>query len=310
MTIVTMGIRSIKSRRKAPPLLIVSVFFSVLFLQQLAAQVNVELTFKRNLYLKYEPVIATVTIENQTGRELHLTDSGGKPWFGFEIEAMDGRLIPPRDPNYKLTPVQLGPGQSLTRQINITPLYLLGEDGSYWVHANVYVDELNLYFRSPRKRLDITEGTLLWQQELGVPDSQEGAGGKRTISLISLRWSHSTQLYLRVEDKVNGIIYGTLLLGRFVSFGAPKIKFDVHNNIYVMQNAAPRVFMFTKVNLQGKIIEQKVYDETLTRPALHTKGGEIVVLGGQVRDTAPGAKTGATPESPSLSERPAPLPKD
>ncbi|MEO8204898.1 MAG: hypothetical protein ABI615_01865 [Chthoniobacterales bacterium] len=280
------------------------------FAQSASAQLNINVAFKRSLYLKNEPIIATVTIENQTGRELYLADSNGKPWFGFQIASTEGRLVPPRDPNYALPPVQIGPGQTLTRQWNITPLYAISEYGAYRIQAHVLMGDTSNYVSSLPKVINITEGRLLWQQTAGVPNDQEGAGSKRVISLISLRLSRSTVLYLRVEDPMAGITYATHRLGNFVSFGIPNVQLDSHNYIHVLQNTSPKVFLYTKVDLNGKILERKVYEEAKNPPSLQKQGDNIAVVGGTLQVAPAEEKPGVpTQKTHSLSERPA-LPKD
>src|SRR3954452_8629329 len=50
------------------------------------AQVNVTLNIKRRIFVANEPVIATVTIVNNTGRDIMLADTEeGKQWFSFQI---------------------------------------------------------------------------------------------------------------------------------------------------------------------------------------------------------------------------------
>jgi hypothetical protein len=137
------------------------------------AQVTVDLSIKRNLYVAYEPLLATVRVSNLSGNRLLLADVEGKKWFGFQIETLDGRPIPPTDPNYEIDPIEVGSGESITRTVNLTQLYPLSDFGSYRVRASVYAAELGGYFSSPPLTVEITEGRLIWQQTVGVP----GMGG-------------------------------------------------------------------------------------------------------------------------------------
>ena len=59
------------------------------------AQIQVELKFKRLQYVAHEPVMATVKITNLAGRDIDLHDENGQRWFGFEINAGEGRLLAP-----------------------------------------------------------------------------------------------------------------------------------------------------------------------------------------------------------------------
>lgn len=277
------------------------------FMPEAPAQVRVDISFKRKLYVMYEPVIANVSISNLSGRQLVLEDAEGRPWFGFNIEAEDGRLVPPIHPNYSLAPAAIGPGEKITRAVNLTPLYPLGEFGLYRVRAAVWVPEFQRFFSSPPLSIEITEGRAIWQQVVGVPGN-EARPSLRTITLLSHKLSRTTRLYLRIEDKERGLIYATHQLGQFLSFGQPAVMLDVKNDIHILQNSAPKEFLYSHIDLDGKVIERKAYAEVGTRPSLSKKpDGTVVVAGGAVID--PRARVPeAEVATDKLSDRPVPLP--
>jgi len=268
----------------------------------LRAQVLVDLSIKRTLYIAYEPLLATVRITNLSGNRLLLADVDGKKWFGFKIETLDGRPIPPADPDYQIQPIQIESGESISRTVNLTELYPLSDFGSYRINASVYSAELARYFSSPPLTVEITEGRLIWEQSVGVPTTDGGAGGTRTISLLTHRLPAHTDLYLRIEDKTAGLVYCTHRLGDFIAYGKPDIALDSLNNIYVLQNASPRLFIYSKVGLDGKILDRVSYQSGKVRPQLkRTADGEISVIGGMAFDP------NATPTPaviPKLSDRP------
>jgi hypothetical protein len=273
-----------------------------------AAQVRVDLSLKRGLFIRYEPVVATVTITNLSGSQLQLADEGNHKWFSFMIESASGALVPPYNPDYALSPIAIGPGESVKRTVNVTPLYPLSEYGIYRVRATVFDANTRRYYSSnPPLNIEITEGRLIWQQEVGAPDGQ----GTRTITLLSHRLPDSTQLYLRIEDKEKGIVYCTHQLGRLVMAGKPDILIGEGNEIYILQNVAPKLFLFTHSTLDGKIVERKQYTgDQNVRPALRRSAdGGIKVAGGVFRDPeAIRAQQEKAGPPPSASDRPAPLP--
>lgn len=269
------------------------------------AQIQVDISFKRTLYLRYEPLICTVTITNVSGRTLDLADTPRDKWFGFEIASGDGRPLPPNNAGYRNEPMQIQTGQKLTRSINLTPLYPISEFGTYRVRATVFSAQLNKYFSSPTLNVEITEGRDLWRQTLGVPPGA-GQGNSRLVTLLAHRLPQTTVLYVRVEDREAGVVYCTTPLGRFVAFGNPEVEFDSSNNVHILQNTAPKNFLHSAVDLNGRIIKQQAYNATNVRPALVRKpDGSIDVSGGLPFDPK------ATPPEkllPKLSDRPVPLP--
>jgi hypothetical protein len=273
---------------------------------RLHSQILVDLSIKRVLYIAYEPLLATVRITNLSGNPLLLADVEGKKWFGFQVETLDGRPIPPSNPDYEIDPIKVGPGESITRTINLVQLYPITDFGSYRIRASVYSAELSNYFSSPPLSVEITEGRLLWQQTVGVPATDGIKGGNRTISLLSHRLTERTDLYLRIEDKEAGIVYCTHRLGDYISYGKPDIMLDASNTIHVLQNNIPHEFIYTKVGLDGKILDQLSYNAPKTRPQLKRfDDGTISVAGGTLFDPKATPTPGVIP---NLSDRPVPLP--
>jgi hypothetical protein len=288
--------------------------FSILgAMSDAAAQIKVDLALPRSLFIRYEPVVATVTITNLTGGNLQLADVENHKWFSFHIENADGQLVPPYNVDYNLDPVEIPSGASIKRSVDITPLYPISEFGTYRIRATVYDQTTGQYFSSvPPLNIEVTEGQLLWQQTVGVPDGA-GDGKSRTVSLLSFRLPETEDLYLRIEDKDSGIIYCTHQLGRTLSFSKPLVQLDQQNQVHVLQGIAPRQFIYTHVDLNGKVLERKEYDGSETsRPVLaRNTDGSIAVRGGLYVDAEAVAKAAASATPPpGVGDRPMPVPKD
>ena len=272
------------------------------------AQVRVDISFKRKLYVLYEPIIATVTINNLSGRPLLLDNSGTDRWFGFNIEDADGRIVPPINPDYSLDRAAMGPGEKLSRAVNLTPLFPLRDFGLYRVKATVFVPEFKRYFSSPPLGIEITDGRQIWQEVVGVPGA-EGQPALRTITLLSHKRSRSTELYVRIEDRENGKIFAMHRLGPFLSFGRPDVLLDTRNEIHILQNSRPKQFLYTHLGLQGEVLAQSAYMEVgKSRPALGKRAdGSVAVAGG--RAYVPGEEEKAEAAADKVGDRPVPLPQ-
>jgi len=295
--------RSIRQSR--PTGMLVAFGLALLLLApSLSAQVQVDIGFKRTLYMRYEPIICTVTITNLSARTLELADTLQEKWFSFQIENTDGRLLPPLNMSYTNQPVQIPAGQKLTRSINLTPLYPLSEFGTYRVRAAVFLPELGRYFASSNLNIDITEGRELWRQTVGIAPGS-GSGATRTYTILAHRLPATTMLYLRVEDRDAGVVYCTTQLGRFITFGKPDVEIDAASHIHILQNTAPKAFLYSHFDTNGKVIKQQAYQVMDTRPALVKRDNQIEVLGG-----VPFNPNVKTPEQnlPKMSDRPVALP--
>lgn len=276
------------------------------FASEARAQVRVDIAFKRKLYVRYEPMLATVTVNNLSGRPLLLQNAGGHPWFGFDITTDEGAIIAPINPDYALAPAAVGPGEKLTRTVNLTPLFPLRDFGSYRIKAKIYVEAFSRFFSSPPLDVEITDGRPIWEEVVGVPGG-DGKPELRTITLLSHMMRNSTRLYVRIQDKENGRIYATHQLGPLLSFGKPEVLLDTRNEIHILQNSSPKQFLYTHLGLDGEVLAQAAYLEAGTRPVLG-KGndGSVAVVGG--KPFVPGAEQEAETSADKIGDRTVPLP--
>jgi hypothetical protein len=272
------------------------------------AQIQVELKFPRLQFIAYEPVVANLTITNLAGREVDLRDRAGQPWFGFEVSGGEGQSIP-QISNATREPLNLGAGQRVTRKINLTSLYGVHDFGTYRVRAHIFFGDLNKFFYSPTKVFEVTDARPIWQKTVGVPQDGNASGNVRTYSLMTNRFPDHTSLYVRVEDKDSGMVYATYSLGQIIAFDQPQAEFDQSNQLHVLYCAAPRMWSYARVGLNGELVSRASFAETKSRPRLvHSNDGVIKVAGGMMdtpltqatRDTAP--KLSARPPNPPKDE--------
>ena len=272
------------------------------------AQIQVELKFKRLQYIAHEPVVASITITNLAGRDVDLHDDSGQHWFGFEVTAGEGRLLAPLKSDAAEPALHVEAGKTITRKINLTPIFPVHDFGTYRVRANVYFADLNKYFYSQTKVFQVTDARAIWQKTVGVPDGVPDAGNVRTYSLLSNRFPDHTSLYVRVENKNSGVVYTTYSLGHVIAFDEPQAEIDSANQLHVLHCAAPRTWAYSHIGLNGELLAHSTFMETKTRPRLrHAADGAIAVSGGKLDMPAPPS---ARSSAPKLSSRPAGPPAD
>ena len=271
------------------------------------AQIQVELKFKRLQYIAYEPVLATVTITNLAGRDIELRDDNGQHWFGFEVTANDDRILAPLRQASE-PPLKIAAGTSVTRKIDLTPLFPVSDLGVYHVRPHVFFADLSKFFYGQAKVFEVTSARPIWQRTVGAPTA-DGGEGVRTFSLMTNRFPDHTSLYVRVEDKSRGVVYATYSLGRVISFDEPRAEIDKSNQLHVLQCSAPRVWSYSIVGLDGRLLKHVSYSQTRSMPHLRRGvDGRVAVAGGMLDvPVAPGAPTKAVPK---LSDRPANLPPE
>jgi len=266
------------------------------------AQIQVELSFKRLQYIAHEPILATVKIANNSGRDIDLHDDNGQHWFGFEITADEGRLLAPLRQSGPEADLHVEAGKTVTRKINLSLQYPVHDFGAYHVRANVYFPDLNKFFYSPTKVFQVGDARAVWQKTIGVPDGMPGAGEVRTYSLLSHRAVDHTSIYVRVENRETGVVYSTYSLGRTIANEPPQAEIDRANQLHVLHCAGPRNWAYSHVGVNGELLKHSTFLETKTRPRLRvTSDGSIAVRGGML--DVPIAESKRSP-APKLSDRP------
>jgi len=279
--------------------------FSALFLVTLSAeaQIQVDLKFKRRQYIAYEPIIATVTITNLAGRDIELRDDNEQHWYGFEVTAGEGRTLAPiRQGNE--APLQIAAGTSVTRKINLTPLFPITDLGVYHVRANVFFADLNKFFYARAKVVEVTNARPIWRRTVGDPQG----GGVRTYSMMTNRFPDHTSLYVRVEDQENSLVYSTFSLGRVISFDEPHAEVDRENQLHVLHCSAPRVWSYSIVGLDGRLLKHTNYSQTRSSPKLRRTAEGAVAVSGGMQDVPVAPAAGRM--APNLSDRPDNLPPE
>ncbi|MGH8101490.1 MAG: hypothetical protein ACREIW_09340 [Chthoniobacterales bacterium] len=289
---------------KIGPLCVSLAFFAT----TAGAQIQIDIKLKRFQYIAYEPLMATISITNLAGRDVDFRNAAGQSWFGFEITGKDGEPIALL-PSAKIQPpLTVSAGKKVTQRIDLNSLFPMHEFGTYHVRAHIYFADLDKFFYSQAKVVEITGARPIWQKTVGMPDGA-GSGNARTYSLLSNRFADHTSLYVRVEDKDSGVVYRTYSLGHAIAFGEPQTDIDQANQLHVLHCAAPRTWAYSHVGLNGELLAHSTFMETKSRPRLvHTPEGNVAVRGGMLDQ--PEAASVARPNVPKLSDRPAELPRE
>ena len=269
------------------------------------AQIELDVTLARHAYILYEPIIATITVTNNTGHEVTFEDTGAKQWFNLDVTRLDGGIVQPYDADYKLRPLTVHAGETLRRQIDLTPLFPIREMGTHRIRANIYYNEADKFFYSNYVTFELTDGKLLWRQNVGSPTD---IGSTRQVSLLTHTLLDKMLLYVRVRDEDGNTVYTTQSLGRVITSGRePQEFFDRNNVLHVLHESFPGSYLYTEINMDGERLNQVAYLRVgASRPTLFkTPAGNVEVRGGQLQEPR---QAGEQARTPKLSDRPAGLP--
>jgi len=279
------------------------LFASLVLLTSSAfGQIQVDLKLPRLQFIAYEPVVATVGITNLAGRDVDLHDAAGQAWFGFEVTGQDGQVIGTLKTDSIQPPLKIETAKHVTQKINLTPLFAVHEFGTYHVRAHIYFADLDKYFYSQAKVFEVTNARPIWQRTVGIPEGTEAPGNVRSYSLLSNRFPDHTSLYVRVEDKDTGIVYATYPLGHIIAFDEPHAELDRANQLHVLYCAAPRLWAYDRIGLNGERVSHATFMETKSRPRLVRADDGVVKIAGGMMETPLSQETRSA--APKLSARP------
>jgi hypothetical protein len=259
------------------------------------AQVTVRLDLERDRYLLYEPMIATVDLQNYGAGQVQLTDQDSTTWLRFEIARSTGERIGVAGAGFLAGTVTLAPGQVHAKAADLVAYYHIREPGQYRIRAMVKAANLGATFASRERVVEVVAGRHVLNKPGGFKD-EAGKEGLRNYTVLEVRLGREVWLYARVEDPRTETIYGVLPLGEWVTFSTPAGETDKDGNFHVLQQAQPRHFRYTVITPQAKVLKRESLSNYNSVPELKRQpDGMVKVAGGesmsrpQVRPAAPPA---------------------
>ena len=269
--------------------LFIAVFLAV-GLSRINAQLMVDLQLDKSTHVMGEDVTAKVIIFNRSGRDIILDGPGDQSWLAINLTNPNGHLVSKAKKKNREKSVILRAGAALKRRAVINDYVEFDDYGNYGITASVYFPEKRAFFASNRQRIEITDGQVFWEQVVGVPRGQIGAGSYRKYQLLNFNSTERTELYVRIRDDSGHFEYGTFSLGTIILYRDPQVTVDGNNNLNILYMTAPRTYRHVTIDTNGRIVHQKVYEEEgSNRPRmLVSKAGSVNVRGGFLQEkTAP-----------------------
>ncbi|HEY8965201.1 MAG TPA: hypothetical protein VIM58_02085 [Candidatus Methylacidiphilales bacterium] len=242
------------------------------------AQLKIGLETERMNYLLYAPIPLKLTLENAAGFDLVFADEDAKPWLSFYITQDDGTVVAP-DRKTTREPLSLAAGKRATLSLDLTPLYAMRSTGRYRIQA--VVDVAGREYLSAPAYVMLQPGQTVWREKRPVD------GSDRTYSLITFSPTlKNTDLYLRVEDESQNLVYTNVLLGEIVDLEVPATRFDPQGRLHVLSLAGNSLYRYSRASADGTIEAQmNYYSLRESLPHLETSNdGAVFVAGGRAEN--------------------------
>lgn len=244
-----------------------------------SAQVTVDLRAEQEQFVRDEPLPVRLRITNRSGQPLKLGQ--GKDWLRFDVSRQDGTSVGRISDFAPTGEFELASGEAGTKEFDLTPHFDLSQPGRYQVMATLRIKQWDREVVSKPLTFEIARGAKIWEQDFGVPDSGEPPEARR-YALLQAMYRKRLQLYLRISDLAENVVYKLVPLGPLVSFARPEAQLDGSSRVYVLFQTGARRFIFHLINPDGSIARREIYDLANSRPRLTLdRKGKIIVAGGE-----------------------------
>ena len=238
-----------------------------------AAQIGIEVSLNRSIYMQYEPVYACVSLRNDTGRPLLF---GADPRFQgfvlFDIRDRDGHPIPQRpDTGISVTGLAMRPGEIKRMVIPIHKYYDLDRTGRYTIRAFVSHNMLPQEYQSQSVRFRIERGVDVWKRTVGVANIDEGKSNApprtRTYTIRTMTEAPNKYYYLVVEDDRH--VYGVMRVGQVIYSEPFSAEVDMLSRIHLLMPVTTKIFHYLSFSIEGENINNTYWKTTGTIPMLY-----------------------------------------
>jgi len=253
----------------------------------LPAQVSVEITMDQEQFLSGESVPVAARITNRSGQTLNLGREPG--WLTFAVESLDGAIVSKTGEVPVAGEFALDSSKRAIARGDLEPYFNITKPGRYKVTATVRIPEWDKQITSAAKPFDVIQGSKLWEQEIGVPNTSSATNAMPEIRRYTLHQANylrtQLRLYFQLTDR-SGKLNKVVVIGPMLSFGQPDHQVDRLSNLHVLYQDGPHSFSYTAFNPDGDVIIRQKYAYT-TRPRLKPdEQGNFSVTGGTRRVAA------------------------
>lgn len=239
------------------------------------AQIRVACELPHEVYVPFEPVVASVTLINDTGSAIPLGSQSGAIRIRMDMTDVYGNALSRISHKGLTAPDTLPAYTSVVIQASLQRMYDLTARGEYSVTAKAEWGDSS--FASPKRFFDIIPGVELKRAKVPLADGL----GSRTYMLITINRARGDQLLVRVDDEEQSLCYGVVNLGRILNRRKPPIiKVDGLGQCHLLFQRAPGQYAYAVCGPDAVLMKQDDLASDYQDARLEIDdSGDVVVLG-------------------------------
>ncbi len=221
------------------------------------AQLATSLQLSKRDYILGEPILASVTVTNHAGRDLVFASDNRLQWLDFLVKDSNGNPVSPHV-RKMFGAMQIGAGQSMARQIDLSELFQFSRPGSYSVSAVVRLPgDTHQGSSTNRALFNLTPGRPYWTQKVGLADRP---GETREYRILNFVGGQKNQLYAQIADGRTGRSIRTFLLGDSLSLRKPLVTVDRNQRMHVLFLASPTMSVHCQIDTDGRLVGRDIHE--------------------------------------------------
>ena len=231
---------------------------------------------ENNVVLLFEPVVVNLRIRNRTSEAITFGPQGDVMPV-FYAERRPGYPVRKTGVAVEIPETTLRPHERTTLKVDISLAFEFKETGPYTIHAGMKHGPD--YYQTGRLLLEVVPGFEVARLEVELPNA---GGERRDYRLLSLGRDSAMRLFIRVDDRQEGLCYGVHDLGRLLQNSAPILETDAAGRAHALHRSGPAQFTHTIHEPSGRQVGKTLYSSGVRVARLEpTVDGDLEVRGVQ-----------------------------
>jgi hypothetical protein len=263
---------------------------------QAVAQIDVRLQMSRNTFVAGEPVPVSISVTNNSGKDLVFQGNNRLGWIDFTVTSNRGvPMTPIGQPTFGAVKIPLG--QTMTKTIDLALLFPMQSMGNYSIYGVVRMPgQTTEGFISNRLLFNINTARPYWSQKVG---------NSREFRVLNFTGGKKNMLYAQVVDSRTGNPLQTHSLGEVLMFRKPSVALDNRQVMHVLYLIGPTTWAHARVGSDGTLLGRELHKRgNGPDPQLVTLGSGIVQVANSI-PYDPKAEAEARSRVRKASDRPA-----